>query len=79
MLFRIAILVIAIYILFKIIKKTAISALKGPPDRKEIKESSELVQCSHCSSFFDKKVGLLRGNRQFCNLECQDKYFKDRK
>jgi len=64
------------YLIFKVIKNGVYLVLENIQKPKELKETTELVQCDQCGSYFKESSLLHHNGKVFCSEICKQEFSK---
>jgi uncharacterized protein len=65
------VVVVVIYVIF--IKKRPVISKKQNDNKKDIKESNEMIQCATCGTYCAIDDTILSASKYYCSNECVSK------
>ena len=65
------VVVVVIYVIF--IKKRPVISKKQNDNKKDIKESNEMIQCATCGTYCTIDDTILSASKYYCSNECVSK------
>ncbi len=65
------------YLIFKVVKNGVYLALESRQEPKELKGTTELLQCDQCGSFFDLATLINHDKKSFCSETCRQDFLNE--